>query len=94
MLPLLKDVVTRVRTFYDPTREPLRRRVYTYLLALAALAVGAGLIASSVPLAIAGPLASLLAVPVVEKARSLVTPVADPDLTDTPGRHAVDRNPA
>lgn len=90
-MTFLSDALRRVRLFYDPTREPLRRRVYTFLLAIAAIAVGAGLIASSVPLAIAGPLASLLAVPVVEKARSLVTPVAYPDLTDTPGRHAVDR---
>jgi hypothetical protein len=87
----LRDAVARVRLFYDPTREPLRRRVYTYLLAVTALAVGAGLIASSVPLAIAGPLASLLAVPVVEKARGMVTPVADPIIDDTPGKHAEDR---
>lgn len=89
----LRLVYDRIRLFYDPTREPLRRRVYTYLLALAALAVGAGVIASSVPLALAGPLATLLAVPVVEKARNLVTPVAAPDLSDTPGRHAADRAP-
>ncbi len=84
----LRAVYARIRTFYDPTREPLRRRVYTYLLLVASLAAGAGIITGSVATGLAGPLALVLAVPVVEKARSLVTPVADPDLTDTPGRHA------
>ncbi len=87
----VRAIVARVRTFYDPTREPLRRRVYTYLLLVASLAAGAGIITGSVATGLAGPLASLLAVPVVEKARSMVTPVADPIINDTPGKHAVDR---
>lgn len=87
----LSDVYARVRLFYDPTREPLRRRVYSYLLLVASLAVAAGIITSSAVATIAGPLALVLAVPVVEKARSLVTPVADPIVDDVPGKHAQDR---
>lgn len=87
-------LIARIRLFYDPTREPLRRRVYTYLLLIAGMAASAGLIAGSLPVVLAGPLAAALAVPVVEKARSLVTPVAAPDLTDTPGRHSTDRGAA
>lgn len=87
----MPELIAKIRLFYDPTREPLRRRVYTYLLALSALAVTAGLITGSLATGLAGPLATLLAVPVVEKARSLVTPVADPIIDDTPGRHAADR---
>ncbi len=87
----VRAIVARVRTFYDPTREPLRRRVYAYLLLVASLAAGAGIITGSVATSLAGPLALVLAVPVVEKARSKVTPVADPIINDTPGKHAVDR---
>ncbi|MDT8915770.1 hypothetical protein [Amycolatopsis sp. PS_44_ISF1] len=73
MLPL-SDIVDTIRRFYDPAHEPLRRRVYTTLLALAALAVTVGLVAGSAVTAITGPLALLLAVPAVESARSQVTP--------------------
>lgn len=90
----VRALYARIRLFYDPTREPLRRRIYTYLLAIAALAVAAGFITGSLVAGVAGPLATLLAVPVVEKARSLVTPVADPIIDDTPGRHAADREPS
>ena len=86
----LRALVARVQQFYDPTREPLRRSVYTFLLGVAALLASAGLITGTVAIGIGGPLALLLAVPAVEHARSKVTPVADPDLTDTPGRHALD----
>ena len=90
----LQALVTRVRLFYDPTREPLRRSVYTTLLGLATLGATLGIISGTAALAVAVPLAALLAVPAVEHARSKVTPVEDPDLTDTPGRHAVDRLPS
>lgn len=90
----LAALIHRIRLFYDPTREPLRRRVYTYLLAVAALGAAFGLVSGVLAVTIAVPLATILAVPAVEKARSLVTPVADPDLTDTPGKHATDRGPA
>lgn len=78
----LQDLVARIRVFYDPVNEPVRRRVYTILLALAALAVTAGLITGSAVTAICGPLALLLAVPSVEKARASVTPVVE-----QPGKH-------
>lgn len=84
-------LITRIQLFYDPTREPLRRRVYTLLLGIIAAAVAAGLLTGSAVATIPGILTIALAVPAVEKARALVTPVADPDLTDTPGRHSVDR---
>ncbi|MBP2323343.1 hypothetical protein JOF56_003728 [Kibdelosporangium banguiense] len=77
------DLVAKFRLFYAPTREPLRRRVHTTLLAIAALAVTAGLIAGSTVAALIGPLALLLAVPAVEKVRAQVTPAASP-----PGKHA------
>ena len=87
----LRTALAAIRRFYDPTREPLRRSVYTTLLALAGAAVTLGLITGTVVATIAGPLAVVLAVPAVERARSLVTPVADPAIHDTPGRHATDR---
>lgn len=90
-MTLLRTLIARVRSFYDPTREPLRRSVYTALLGIVAAAVTFGLITSSVAALVGGPLALLLAVPAVEHARSLVTPVADPIINDTPGKHAVDR---
>lgn len=93
-MPRITDLITRVRLFYDPTREPLRRRVYTLLLGIVATAITAGILTGSAAVAAPGLLALVLAVPAVEKARSLVTPVADPDLTDTPGRHSPDRKPA
>lgn len=84
----------RVREFYSPTREPLRRHVYTTLLAIMGFAVTAGLLTGTTLLAVSGPLAFLLAVPAVEKARSLVTPVAAPVFVDdVPGKHAPDRLP-
>lgn len=89
----LRALIARVKLFYDPTREPLRRSVYTFLLGLVGVAVTLGVITGATAVAVGGPLAALLAVPVVEKARSKVTPVADPDLTDTPGQHALDRLP-
>lgn len=87
-MAFVQDVVRRVRLFYDPTREPLRRRVYSFLLACAALAVAAGILTGSAAATVAGPLAVVLAVPVVESARSKVTPVAAPLLDDDPGKHA------
>jgi len=84
----LRALVARVRSFYDPTREPLRRSVYTALLGIVGAAVTLGLITSTVALTIGGPLALVLAVPAVEHARSKVTPVADPIINDTPGKHA------
>ena len=89
----IRALVARVRAFYDPTREPLRRNVYTFLLGIIGVGVTLGVITGATALAVGAPLAALLAVPVVEKARSQVTPVADPDLTDTPGQHALDRLP-
>lgn len=77
-MPPISDIVAAIRRFYDPTHEPLRRRVYTALLALAALAVTVGLVAGSAVTAIAGPLSLLLTVPAVESARSQVTPAARP----------------
>jgi hypothetical protein len=88
----LKTYIARVRLFYDPTREPLRRRVYTTLLLVVPFAVTAGILTGSAATGLIGLLPVLLAVPAVEKARSLVTPVADPDLTDAPGKHAADRS--
>lgn len=90
-MAFLSDAVNRIRRFYDPTREPLRRRVYTLFLGILATAITAGILTGSAAVAAPGILALVLAVPAVESARSLVTPVADPDLTDTPGAHAVDR---
>lgn len=84
-------LVARIRYFYDPTREPLRRRVYTTLLLAVPIAVAAGILTGSAAASFLGLLPVLLAVPAVEAARRAVTPVADPDLTDTPGKHSVDR---
>lgn len=89
----LRAIDARVRLFYDPTREPLRRRVYTALLGIVTLAVTAGLITGAVAVAVSGALAAILVVPATEMARRMVTPVADPIIDDTPGRHAVDRAP-
>lgn len=83
-------LIARVRLFYDPTREPLRRSVYTSLVLLVPALVTAGILTGAGAASLLGLLPLLLAVP-VEKARSLVTPVADPDLTDPPGKHAADR---
>ncbi|WP_394620960.1 hypothetical protein JNUCC0626_18255 [Lentzea sp. JNUCC 0626] len=80
----LADIAAKIRLFYDPTREPLRRHVYTTLLGLVAFAVAAGLVTGSVATALIGPLALVLAVPAVERARAQVSPVAG----DKPGKHA------
>ncbi len=91
-MPHFRALVARVQQFYDPTREPLRRSVYTFLLGVAALAATMGLITGTVAIGIGGPLALLLAVPAVEHARTKVTPVAAPDLSDDPGQHSLDRS--
>ena len=87
----IRATVARVRLFYDPTREPLRRRVYSTLLAVVTLAVGAGVITGTVAATLAALAPLVLMVPATEAARRLVTPVADPVVADTPGRHAEDR---
>lgn len=91
-MPDLKDAIERVRLFYDPTREPLRRRVYTALLTLVGVGVAAGIVSGALAVSIGTAGAAVLMVPAVEYARRAVTPIADPNLTDTPGRHAVDRS--
>lgn len=93
-MAFVKAAVRRVRLFYDPTREPLRRRLYSFLLACAALAVASGILTGSTAATVAGPLAVVLAVPVVESARSKVAPVADPIVDDVPGKHAADQEDA
>ncbi len=87
----LRAAYTRIRSFYDPAREPLRRSVYTALLAIVGAAVTFGIITGTTAATLGGPLALVLAVPAVERARSLVTPVAATAINDTPGQHSVDR---
>lgn len=87
----IRTVITRIRIFYDPTREPLRRRVYTSLATLIAVGVTAGAITGAMALSLGGFAAAVLVIPAVEAARSKVTPLTDPVIDDTPGRHAVDR---
>ncbi len=92
-MPALRTLISRVRTFYSPDREPLRRSVYTSLLLVIGVAVTAGLITGTVAATISGLLPVLLVVPAVEAARTRVTPVAAPVLpkTDVPGEHSLER---
>ncbi len=91
----LRALVARVRDFYSPAREPLRRRVYTALLMVIGAAVTAGLVTGTVAVTLSGLLPVLLVVPAVEAARQKVTPVAAPVLpiNDEPGQHALERLP-
>ncbi len=96
-MPDLRTLITRVRLFYSPDREPLRRSVYTTILGIVGAAVTLGLITGTVAVAIGAPLAGLLAVPAVEHARSKVTPTAKLQdervvyVNDEPGQHSMDR---
>ncbi len=83
-------MVDRIRLFFDPTREPLRRRVYTALAAVVTFAVTAGLITASVGVAVTGVLSAVLIGAVAEQVRKLVTPYVPID--DSPGKHAEDRS--
>jgi len=86
----VNDLVARVRLFYSPLREPLRRRVYTALLGIVGVGVTVGLISGALALSIGTAGAAILAVPAVEYARKAVTPVAAPvvPIDDDPGQHA------
>lgn len=84
----LKAIVARIQLFYSPTREPLRRTVYTTLVAILGIAVTAGILTGALAATLTGIGATVLMVPAVEAARRLVTPVKDPIITDEhPGRH-------
>lgn len=89
----LTAAVAKIRLFFDPTREPLRRRVYSTLVALLAVCGAAGYITGNDVAAVTSIAAVALMVPATESARRLVTPVAAPDLDD-PGKHAADRGDA
>lgn len=86
----VNDLIARIRLFYSPLREPLRRRVYTALLAIVTLGVTVGVISGALAVAIGSAGAAVLAVPAVEYARRAVTPVAAPvvPIDDEPGQHA------
>lgn len=89
----VNDLIARIRLFYSPTREPLRRRVYGALLGLVTLGVTAGLISGALAVSIGSAGAAILVVPAVEYARRAVTPVADPIIDDEPGKHAAPEIP-
>ncbi len=89
-MTLIRDAYRRVRLFYDPAREPLRRSVYTSLIVIVPALVTAGILSGAGAASLLGLLPVLLAVP-VEHARQKVTPLAAPVLDDEPGKHAVDR---
>ena len=89
----IKAIVARVRAFYDPTREPLRRRVYTALSLIVTASVAVGLVTGTAAVTVTGILSSVLVGAVAEQIRQVVTPVAAPCLPidDVPGAHAADR---
>ncbi len=94
-MPDVRALIARIKDFYSPAREPLRRRVYTALLMVIGAAVTAGLVTGTVAVTLSGLLPVPLVVPAVEAARQKVTPVAAPVLpiTDEPGQHALELLP-
>lgn len=87
----LRAIIARVQLFYDPTREPLRRRVYTALTVILGVAVTLGAVTGTMAATLTGVAPVLLMIPAAEAARRHVTPTADPIVDDEPGRHAADR---
>lgn len=90
----VRAIAARIALFYDPTREPLRRRVYTALTVILGVAVTLGALTGTLAATVTGVLPVLLMIPAAESARRMVTPVADPIVDDLPGRHAEDRQVA
>jgi len=95
----LKAAYAKVRLFYDPTREPLRRRVYTAIALILAVTTPLGLITGTMAVTITGIASSVLMGAVAEQIRTLVTPVAAPVLDeplvdDDPGAHAAPEDSA
>ena len=84
----LRAIAARIALFYDPPREPLRRRVYTTLTVIVGVAVTLGALTGTLAATVTGVLPVLLMIPAAESARRKVTPVADPLVDDEPGRHA------
>lgn len=84
----VRSLYARFCLFFDPTREPLRRRVYTALTLIISASVAGGLLTGAAAVTVTGIASSVLIGAVAEQIRSLVTPVADPIVDDVPGRHA------
>lgn len=85
-------MLDRIRLFFDPSREPLRRNLYAALAGIIGLAVTAGLITSTAAVAVTGILSAVLIGAVGEYIRTLVTPYhPTEELEDEPGQHAADR---
>jgi len=82
-------MVDRIRFFFDPAREPLRRNLYTALAGIIGMAVTAGLLTSEAAVTVTGVLSAVLVGAVGEYIRTLVTPYVPEN--DEPGAHAADR---